>query len=100
MNNSPQIIDLSWGNIIVEGADKAFKDAKLYPEGSREWNWNGTGTHHHPGIQPADNRELLDRGVEIIVLSEGHHQHLEILDETLELLNDVGVRVYIEETGV
>lgn len=98
MDKSPKIKSLKWGSIIVEGADKAFKDVKLFPGGSREWDWNETGTHHHPGIQPADVRELLDFGAEIIVLSKGHQQRLEIQNETLDLLKEEGVTVHIEET--
>src|SRR5690606_40772234 len=49
---SPRISRLSWGQIEVAGHG-AFKDAKLYPGGAREWDWSETGTRHVPGIQPA-----------------------------------------------
>ena len=35
---SPRIGHLSWGRLEVEGQG-AFKDAKLYPGGAREWDW-------------------------------------------------------------
>src|SRR6516162_8417412 len=56
---SPQITHVSWGRLEVEGKAKPYKDAKLFPDGSREWNWRETGAEHMPGIQPADVQELL-----------------------------------------
>lgn len=35
---SPRITRLSWGHLEIEGG-RAFKDAKLYPGGAREWDW-------------------------------------------------------------
>ena len=43
-NRSPRIIDVSWGRLEVEGEPEPYKDAKLFPGGSREWNWRETGT--------------------------------------------------------
>jgi hypothetical protein len=60
-NRSPRITQLSWGRLEVDG-DQTFKDAKLFPGGAREWDWRETGTHHVPGIQPADLEELLAHG--------------------------------------
>lgn len=57
---SPRIVRLSWGQIEVEGGIR-FRDAKLYPGGSWEWDWRETGTQHSPGILPADVEELLHR---------------------------------------
>jgi hypothetical protein len=57
---SPQITHVSWGRLEVEGKAGPYKDAKLFPGGSREWNWRETGTEHVPGIQPADVQELLE----------------------------------------
>src|SRR6516162_2220457 len=66
---SPQITHASWGRLEVEGKAKPYKDVKLFPGGSREWNWRETGTVHVPGIQPADVQELLDHGAKVVVLS-------------------------------
>jgi hypothetical protein len=82
---SPRITALAWGRIEVEGAG-AFRDAKLFPGGAREWDWRETGTKHTPGIQPADVRELLGHGATTIVLSQGMLKRLGICPETLELL--------------
>ena len=72
---SPRITTLAWGRIEVEGVGK-FKDAKVFPGGAREWDWNETGTAHEPGIQPADVTELLDHGATTIVLSQGRLKRL------------------------
>ncbi len=56
------ITRLSWGRLELE-AGQRFKDAKLFPGGTREWGWTETGTHHVPGIQPADVEALLEHGV-------------------------------------
>ena len=69
-HNSPRISHLSWGHIEVEG-HPPFKDAKIFPGGAREWDWRDTGTHHVPGIQPADVRELIEQGAKAVVLSKG-----------------------------
>jgi len=40
-NCSPRIEQVSWGRLKVEGRGEPYKDAKLFPGGSREWNWSG-----------------------------------------------------------
>jgi hypothetical protein len=94
---SPRITRLSWGHLEIEGA-RAFKDAKLYPGGAREWDWRETGTHHVPGIQPADVAELLDHGAEVVVLSKGILERLRVCPETLDLLRERGVAVQVLQT--
>ena len=69
-SQSPRISHLSWGRLEIEGQG-AFKDAKLYPGGAREWDWRETGTRHMPGIQAADVEELLEHGAQVVVLSKG-----------------------------
>ena len=65
---SPRITTLAWGRIEVNGVG-AFRDAKVFPGGAREWDSNETGTAHEPGLQPADVAELLDHGATTIGLS-------------------------------
>jgi len=74
------------------------KDFKLYPGGGRAWDWNETGTRHVPGIQPADMKELLERGSEIIVLTRGMQLLLQTRPETLAMLRSRGIPVHVEET--
>lgn len=90
--DSPRVTNCVWGRLEVEGS--SFKDAKLFPGGAREWDWNETGTRHEPGIQPADVEELLDRGVETVVLGQGFYGRLGVCRETLKLLEERGVPVH------
>ena len=76
----------------------AGRDFKLYPGGGREWDWTETGTHHVPGIQPADIQELLNHGSRVIVLTRGMQLALQTCPETLQVLRDKGVTYYIEES--
>ena len=94
---SPRIRHPSWGRVEVEGRG-AFKDAKLYPGGAREWDWRETGTRHVPGIQAADLRELLEHGVEVVVLSKGMLERLQVCPETLELLKRKGIPAHVLPT--
>jgi hypothetical protein len=94
---SPRVIALAWGEIEVEGAG-TFRDAKVFPGGARQWDWRETGTEHSPGIQPADVSELLDHGATTIVLSQGMLKRLRVCPETLELLDQQGVRVHVLPT--
>lgn len=94
--HSPRITRVSWGRLEVE--DHSFKDAKLFPGGSREWDWNETGTRHVPGIQPSDVEELLEHGATVVVLSRGFDERLWVRPETLRMLEDEGVLVHVEQT--
>jgi hypothetical protein len=76
----------------------AGKDFKLYPGGGREWDWSETGTRHNPGIQPADVAELVERHCDAIVLSCGMERRLQVMPETISGLEEIGIRVYVEET--
>jgi len=94
---SPKITNLSWGS--VQTACGECKDAKLWPGGARRWDWKETGTSHRPGIQLADIQELLDNGAEIIVLSTGQNQQLQIKDGVVDHLKQRGISVYVQETN-
>ncbi|MCI0399587.1 MAG: Mth938-like domain-containing protein [Chloroflexi bacterium] len=95
---SPRISHLSWGRLEVEGWPAPFKDAKLYPGGAREWDWQETGTRHVPGIQPADVAELLEHGAMVVVLSQGIQEQLQVKPETLQVLKERGVAVHVLQT--
>jgi hypothetical protein len=98
-STSPKIQNIEWGQVKVEGADTTYKDAKIYPGGSRAWDWNETGTHHEPGIQPADVEELIENGAEEVVLSKGYWERLQVMDETRQMLENKDIEVHIAETG-
>lgn len=94
---SPRIATIAWGLIEVEGIG-TFRDAKVFPGGAREWDWNETGTAHKPGIQPADVAELLDHGATTIVLSQGVLSQLHVCPQTLQLLAERHVRTHVLPT--
>jgi hypothetical protein len=94
---SPRITHLSWGRLEVEGEGR-FKDARLYPGGARAWDWNETGTSHRPGLQPADVRELLEEGATTVILSQGMNKRLQVMDETLTMLEEQGITVHVLQT--
>ena len=95
---SPRITHLLWGRIEVEGQKKPYKDAKLFPGGSREWDWRETGTQHLPGIQPADVEELLKHGATEVILSKGMYEQLHVCPETLQTLKERGITTHILQT--
>lgn len=94
---APRIARLAWGRIEVEGYP-AFKDVKVFPGGAREWDWSETGTRHSPGIQPADVRELIERGAKTVILSRGIWNRLNVCPETLELLAKMGIAAEVLQT--
>jgi hypothetical protein len=94
---APRIAQLKWGRVDV-AAFGSFKDVKLAPALCREWDWRETGTHHQPGIQPADVMELLERGVTVVILSRGQWQMLGVCPRTLRLLEERGIATYVLET--
>ena len=97
-SQSPHISHASWGRLEVAGQG-AFKDAKLYPGGARAWDWRETGTRHVPGIQPADVAELLENGAEVVVLSQGVLERLQVCPETLDLLKNKGIPAHVLPTA-
>lgn len=94
---SPLITSFSWGRLEVDG-DKRYKDAKLFPGGSEQWDWNETGTHHVPGIQPADLETLLQHDCEIIILSKGVNERLQTSPQTINLLESRDIDYQILQT--
>lgn len=99
---SPRVLGVSWGQIrIREGESQSeaqYKDAKLFPGGSRSWDWNETGTSHDPGVQPADVEELVEEGARVVVLSRGMNRRLKVQDATMAWLRDRDVEARVEET--
>jgi len=85
--------------VTIGGQTYTLEDSKVWPDGAREWDWNLTGTHHVPGTQPADIEELLELGIEVLVLSRGMQLVLQTSPETEELLRANGIPYHIEETS-
>jgi len=96
----PEVADLSWGLIKVKhsGENLSFKDAKLYPGRATAWDWSITGTHHNPGIQYEDIREILDAGVDHIILSRGQYGKLGITNGLTDQIEQENVTVHVAQT--
>jgi len=94
------ITDLSWGKmeVSIAGEKQQFKDCKIWPGGAREWQWDETGTHHSPGIQPGDLRELLEHEVDFVILTRGQLGRLGVSPEARDFLHERGVEYRIEKT--
>ncbi|XP_064221398.1 mth938 domain-containing protein isoform X1 [Aotus nancymaae] len=73
---SPEIASLSWGQMKVQGSNTTYKDCKVWPGGSRTWDWRETGTEHSPGVQPADVKEVVEKGVQTLVIGRGMSEAL------------------------
>ncbi len=95
---APRIADSRWGRIELDDG-RSFKDAKLWPGGGREWDWNETGTGHRPGIQPADVDELLEHGAEVVILTRGRVRALSVPDETVTRVEAAGAEALVLPTG-
>jgi hypothetical protein len=95
---SPVVRDHRWGEITVAGLGQ-FRDVKLWPGGGREWDWDETGTHHRPGIQPADVEELLAADPDVVVLTRGRELRLKTCTSTIELLEANHITIVLEETS-
>ncbi|XP_069568778.1 mth938 domain-containing protein-like isoform X1 [Brachyistius frenatus] len=120
--SSPEIASLSWGHMTVLGCPSSYKDCKVWPGGSRVWDWSETGTRvsgtrpayveqkvplfsppqHHPGVQPADLEEVLEKGVDLLVIGRGMNEALQVPPSTLDFVKQKGVdvRVFQTETAV
>jgi len=95
----PVIKSIEWGKILVthNGSQYQYRDAKLWPEKSKVWNWGETNTHHVPGIQVADLKEFID-DVDVVILTRGMDLALQIAPETVAYLNNIKKEYHIGET--
>ncbi|WP_022836508.1 Mth938-like domain-containing protein [Salisaeta longa] len=98
MDHAPRITHCAWGTIELDGYETPFKDVKCYPGGARAWDWTETGTHHTPGIQPADVEELVAHGATVVVLSQGMHERLQVMQETRDWCAAREVTVHVLPT--
>ncbi|CAO2613766.1 Mth938 domain-containing protein [Lemmus lemmus] len=95
---SPKIASLSWGQMKVQGSTSTYKDCKVWPGGSRAWDWRETGTEHSPGVQPADVKEVAEKGVQTLVIGRGMSEALKVPPSTVEYLQRQGIDVRVLQT--
>ncbi len=93
-----KIISHGWGEIQLDDG-RRFKDVKLWPGGARKWDWNETGTRHQPGIQFADVEECLVPDLEVIILSRGRLNRLNVPTSLVKQLESRGLSVHVLPTG-
>ncbi|XP_020363574.1 mth938 domain-containing protein isoform X1 [Oncorhynchus kisutch] len=96
--SSPEIASLSWGHMKVKGCSSSYKDCKVWPGGSRAWDWRETGTDHHPGVQPADLEEVLQKGVATLVIGRGMSEALQVPPSTVDFVRQRGVELIVLQT--
>jgi hypothetical protein len=96
---APHIDSIKWGEIIVSHSNKkqAYRDAKLWPEKSKEWDWKEAGTRHVPGIQIADLKEFIDQ-VDIVVLTRGMDLVLQVPQTTIDYVRAQGKECHVGQT--
>lgn len=96
--SSPEIESLSWGQMRVKGCSSTYKDCKVWPGGSRAWDWTETRTKHVPGVQPADVDEVLKVGVDTLVIGRGMRAELQVPSSTVDYVRRTGVEVHVLQT--
>ncbi|NXE98733.1 AAMDC protein, partial [Menura novaehollandiae] len=96
--SSPEIASLSWGQMKVKGCSTTYKDCKVWPGGSRTWDWRETGTNHSPGVQPADLEEVVKKGVKTVVIGRGMSEALQVPSSTVDYLKQNGIDVLVLQT--
>lgn len=82
----------------VKGSSSSYKDCKVWPGGSRAWDWRETGTDHYPGVQPADLEEVLLKGVDVLVIGRGMNEAMQVPSTTLDFVRQQGVGVTVQQT--
>ena len=80
-------------------ATEHFKDCKAWVDKTgatrvKAWDWRETGTRHRPGVQRADVQEIIDAGVDAVVVTQGVNGVLECQSETMEHLKSCEVEVW------
>lgn len=96
--DAPLILAVGWGHLEVAGLGSG-KDFKLWPGGGIPWDWTLTGTSHRTGVKPADCRELLEAGCEIVVIGQGVFSRLAVPAETRDYLQKHNIALYAASTG-
>ena len=97
-----QVSKFSWDHTEVtdkHNKTRTYHDCKIWScgdvFGSKEWDWRLTDTHHKPGVQIADAEELLNYGIDILILSRGVRLVLQVPDATIDYFRERGLTVYV-----
>ncbi len=105
IKSSPVIAKIVWGEITVsqDGSSTLYKDAKLSPNGAKDWNWSAhnPATQHRPGIQISDIEEFISgpNEVDVIILTRGVDLVLQIPQSTIDYIKSKGKVCYDGQTN-
>ena len=95
IEDSPLIDHVEEGDIeLVNG--KHFKDAVLFPGGSHSWDCSSIGQDAEISVDEV--MELLEHNADILVLSESKDGKIPVSLDTVKMLMNKGVTVYIRKT--
>jgi len=99
IGNFPIIESIEWGKIKVShnGASHEYNDCKLWSEQSKEWDWSESNTHHNPGIQ-IEALAAFIHDVDEVVLTRGMQNKLQVPQETITYVENMGKKCHVGET--
>uniref|UniRef100_A0A8C8GVL4 Mth938 domain-containing protein n=1 Tax=Oncorhynchus tshawytscha TaxID=74940 RepID=A0A8C8GVL4_ONCTS len=81
--SSPEIASLSWRHMKVKGCSSSYKAYKVCPGGSQ---------------QPADLEEVLQKGVETLVIGQGMSEGMIYVFGNVTYLEKIGVELRVLQT--
>ena len=55
----------------------------MWPGGSQAWDRRETGTECSPGVQPADVQEVVEKGVQTLVIGQGMSEASKVPSSTV-----------------
>ena len=97
----PVVKEAIWGKLTISfnGKVSEYRDAILWPTGHMEWDWRLSNTHHKPGIQINEIKELLDTGeCNEIILTTGFEDVLQVDPKTVKWLDRKNIEYKIMST--
>lgn len=96
------VSSLAWGKIDVDfpnGGGSSFKDAIVWWQGSKSWDWKITNVRHNPGVSSEALKELLAiPDITDIILSRGMEGVLQVPEKTIEEALKAGKNVHVAYT--
>jgi len=103
---APTIATIKWGEVVIaqDGKEAVYnesssKDVILSPSGSQPWDWSKTDMHHKPGIRVQDVQASLNlQQIDVVVLSRGMYNVLQVPQETVDWLKDQGKEVHVGQS--
>ncbi|MCA9508484.1 MAG: hypothetical protein KC505_08690 [Myxococcales bacterium] len=95
------VSSLNWGLIEISSplGKKSYKDAIVWWQGSKEWNWKIGDVHHKPGITVEALDQLLSiQNISDIIFSRGMEGVLQVPQKTIDAALSKGIKVHVAFT--